>query len=72
MKILKFGGTSVGSAENIKRISEIVLNQQEKIVVVVSALGGVTDLLVGVARKAALGIKLRRTPCNQGASRGDY
>jgi len=32
MKILKFGGTSVGSAENIKRISEIVLNQQEKII----------------------------------------
>jgi len=58
MKILKFGGTSVGSAENIKRISEIVLNQQEKIIVVVSALGGVTDLLVGVARKAASGIKL--------------
>ena len=58
MKILKFGGTSVGSAENIKRISEIVLNQQDKIIVVVSALGGVTDLLLGVARKAASGIKL--------------
>ena len=58
MKILKFGGTSVGSAENIKRISEIVLNQQDKIIVVVSALGGVTDLLVGVARKAASGIKI--------------
>jgi len=58
MKILKFGGTSVGSAENIKRISEIVLNQRDKIIVVVSALGGVTDLLVAVARKAASGIKV--------------
>ena len=58
MKILKFGGTSVGSAENIKRISEIVLVQQDKIIVVVSALGGITDLLLGVARKAASGIKV--------------
>ncbi len=55
MKILKFGGTSVGSAENIRRIAEIVLNQQEKIIVVVSALGGVTDLLLSVARNAAAG-----------------
>jgi len=58
MKILKFGGTSVGSAENIKRISEIVLSQQEKIIVVVSALGGVTDLLLNLAQKASSGIKV--------------
>ena len=58
MKILKFGGTSVGSAENIRRIGEIVLNQQEKIIVVVSALGGVTDLLLNVAQKAASGGKI--------------
>ncbi len=56
MKILKFGGTSVGSSENIRRIGEIVLNQSEKIIVVVSALGGVTDLLLGAAKKAASGI----------------
>ena len=56
MKILKFGGTSVGSADNIKRIGEIVLSQQEKIIVVVSALGGVTDMLVGLAHDAAKGI----------------
>ncbi len=58
MKILKFGGTSVGSAENVRRIGEIVLNQPEKIIVVVSALGGVTDLLLSVAQKAASGIKI--------------
>jgi len=58
MKILKFGGTSVGSAENIKRIGEIVLNQHEKIIVVVSALGGVTDLLLAAAQKAASGVKV--------------
>ncbi|HZK93363.1 MAG TPA: bifunctional aspartate kinase/homoserine dehydrogenase I [Prolixibacteraceae bacterium] len=58
MKILKFGGTSVGSIENVRRIGEIVLNQQEKIVVVVSALGGVTDQLLAVAQQAASGVKI--------------
>ena len=58
MKILKFGGTSVGSVENIRRIGEIVLNQQTKIVVVVSALGGVTDQLLSIAQKAASGLKI--------------
>jgi bifunctional aspartokinase / homoserine dehydrogenase 1 len=58
MKILKFGGTSVGSIENVRRIAEIVLNQQDKIVVVVSALGGVTDQLLAVAQMAASGVKI--------------
>ncbi len=58
MKILKFGGTSVGSVENVRRIGEIVLNQQDQIVVVVSALGGVTDNLLTVAQKAALGARI--------------
>ena len=58
MKILKFGGTSVGSVENVRRIGEIVLNQQDKIIVVVSALGGVTDQLLAVAQKAASGEKI--------------
>jgi bifunctional aspartokinase / homoserine dehydrogenase 1 len=52
MKILKFGGTSVGSVENVRRIGEIVLKQPDKIVVVVSALGGVTDQLHTVAQQA--------------------
>ena len=57
MKILKFGGTSVGSVENVRRIGEIVLKQQNKIIVVVSALGGVTDQLLTVAQNAASGLK---------------
>jgi aspartokinase/homoserine dehydrogenase 1 len=56
MKILKFGGTSVGSADNIRRIGEIVSSQQESIIVVVSALGGITDQLLSVAKRAANGI----------------
>lgn len=44
MKVLKFGGTSVGSAENIQRIREILKTNKEQIVVV-SAFSGVTNLL---------------------------
>src|SRR5664279_263352 len=58
MKILKFGGTSVGSVDNVRSIGDIVLKQHDKIVVVVSALGGVTDLLLAVAQKAASGVKI--------------
>ncbi|QGY46364.1 bifunctional aspartate kinase/homoserine dehydrogenase I [Maribellus comscasis] len=55
MKVLKFGGTSVGSAENIKRVKEIVLKQDEDVVVVVSALGGITDKILNAARQASTG-----------------
>ena len=55
MKVLKFGGTSVGSAESVLRVKEIVESQREPVVVVVSALGGVTDRLLKTARTAAAG-----------------
>ncbi|MDR2937296.1 MAG: bifunctional aspartate kinase/homoserine dehydrogenase I [Rikenellaceae bacterium] len=55
MKVLKFGGTSVGSAEAILNVRKIVESQAEEVVVVVSALGGVTDLLLRTAREAAAG-----------------
>lgn len=55
MKVLKFGGTSVGSAANIRKVKEIVLQQKEDTIVVVSALGGVTDLILGAARIASSG-----------------
>jgi aspartokinase/homoserine dehydrogenase 1 len=55
MRVLKFGGTSVANAENIKLVLDIVLKkaQEEKLVVVVSALSKVTDLLHTAASKAA-------------------
>lgn len=55
MKVLKFGGTSVANAQNIKLALNIVLNQasKDKLVVVVSALSKVTDLLQLAAAKAA-------------------
>ncbi|MEO0571913.1 MAG: bifunctional aspartate kinase/homoserine dehydrogenase I [Bacteroidota bacterium] len=47
MKILKFGGTSVANAHNIKQVTKIVSDSRDtKTIVVVSALGGVTDLLL--------------------------
>jgi aspartokinase/homoserine dehydrogenase 1 len=55
MKVIKFGGTSVGSAENVKKIDEIVRNQQSDLIVVVSAVGGVTDMLLAAANAGAQG-----------------
>ncbi|MDE6482865.1 MAG: aspartate kinase [Rikenellaceae bacterium] len=46
-KVLKFGGTSVGSAENMKKVASIVLDQKSK-VVVLSAMSGTTDALVAL------------------------
>jgi aspartokinase/homoserine dehydrogenase 1 len=55
MKVLKFGGTSVANAQNIKLVLDIVLHKakEEKVIVVVSALSKVTDLLQLAAAKAA-------------------
>lgn len=55
MKVLKFGGTSVANAENIKRVLTIITEKakNEKLVVVVSALSQVTDLLQLASQKAA-------------------
>lgn len=55
MKVLKFGGTSVGTAESLKQVKEIVAAQPKPVVVVVSALGGITDRLIATARRAAEG-----------------
>lgn len=56
--VMKFGGTSVGSAEAITRVSEIVKSyhqQWKRMVLVVSAMSGVTDALIQCADHAVLG-----------------
>ncbi len=60
MQVLKFGGTSVANAENINKVAAIVKESIKKdtTVVVVSALGGVTDLLLNAATLAADGNEL--------------
>ena len=55
MKVLKFGGSSVGSKESITNLKQIVESQQDDVIVVVSALGGITDRLIATARMAAGG-----------------
>ena len=55
MKVLKFGGTSVGSVESILSLKNIVSQEQKPVVVVVSALGGITDRLIATAKMALAG-----------------
>ena len=55
--VMKFGGTSVGNAERMQDVAEIVARHapQNEIVVVVSAMGGVTDMLMRAATEASQG-----------------
>ena len=55
MITLKFGGTSVANAQNIKLVIDIVQkkSKEDKLAVVVSAFSGVTDLLLDASKKAA-------------------
>ena len=55
MKVLKFGGTSVGSVESILHLKKIVEACDEPVVVVVSALGGITDKLINTSKLAVMG-----------------
>ena len=52
---MKFGGTSVGSVESIQNLKRIVEAEKKPVVVVVSALGGITDLLLKTSRLALNG-----------------
>ncbi|HEY8927825.1 MAG TPA: bifunctional aspartate kinase/homoserine dehydrogenase I [Mucilaginibacter sp.] len=59
MKVLKFGGTSVGSVQSIQTLLDIVkaeVEKGEKPVVVLSAMSGVTNLLISMAEGAANGV----------------
>ena len=55
MKVMKFGGTSVGSVNSILNVKKIVEAEQEPVIVVVSALGGITDKLIATSHMAASG-----------------
>ncbi len=55
MKVLKFGGTSVGTAESLGYVKMIVESCTEPVIVVVSALGGITDKLINTANLASKG-----------------
>ena len=55
MKVLKFGGTSVGSIESILSLKSIVESETQPVIVVVSALGGITDKLIAISQQALTG-----------------
>ena len=55
MKVMKFGGTSVGSVDSILSVKRIVEAQQEPVIVVVSALGGITEQLIRPGKMAVDG-----------------
>ncbi len=57
MQVLKFGGSSVATAENIEKVVSIVQEKikSDKTIVVVSALGGITDILLSCGALAAKG-----------------
>lgn len=52
MKVLKFGGTSVGSIESLKTVKSIILGNEKPVIVVVSAFSGVTDELIQITQMA--------------------
>ena len=55
MKVMKFGGTSVGSVNSILSVKHIVESISEPVIVVVSALGGITDKLINTSKMASTG-----------------
>lgn len=55
MKVLKFGGTSVATPEAIAQVRNIVAQTHDRMVIVVSALGGVTDQLIALSHMAMQG-----------------
>ena len=63
MKVLKFGGTSVGSVKSITSLKKIVEREAKRqpVVVVVSALGGITDKLLFTSQQALTGDDAWRT-----------
>ena len=52
MKVMKFGGTSVGSVESLRNLRDIVNAEQRPVLVVVSAMGGFTNQLLAMCEQA--------------------
>ena len=57
MQVLKFGGSSVANGENINKVVELVRQalKKDRIILIVSALGGITDMLIQAGASAAAG-----------------
>lgn len=55
MKVMKFGGTSVGKPERMHEVAKLISNQEEPTIVVLSALSGTTNALVEISQSLAQG-----------------
>ncbi len=55
MKVLKFGGTSVGKPDRMHQVAEIVLSERQPLIVVLSALSGTTNALVSIGQHIQAG-----------------
>src|SRR5438105_7629311 len=55
MKIMKFGGTSVGKPERMHQVSQLITKDDEACMVVLSALSGTTNALVSIGEAMAAG-----------------
>ncbi len=58
MKVMKFGGTSVGRPDRMQQVADLVTNQQEPVLVVLSALSGTTNALVEIGERLSKGNKV--------------
>ncbi len=67
MKVLKFGGTSVGTSESLQQVKDIIAEQlnDDQLIVVVSALSGVTTQLLTCAQQASYGNKTYENILNE-------
>ncbi len=71
MEVIKFGGSSVANADNIEKVVKIITDKAkgQKVVVVVSALGGITDNLLQCGQLATEGDETYKELLQQAGSR---
>jgi aspartate kinase len=55
LKIMKFGGTSVGKPERMRQVAQLITADKEPKIVVLSALSGTTNALVAIGNAIATG-----------------
>ncbi len=60
MKVMKFGGTSVGKPERMHQVAQLITADAEPKIVVLSALSGTTNALVSIGDAIAAGRPYRR------------
>jgi aspartate kinase len=58
MKVMKFGGTSVGKPERMQQVAELIVKENEPKIVVLSALSGTTNALIEISHHLSLGYKV--------------